>query len=276
MNNEINKISLNGVEFSIPGDPPNIYDLINEQTSSGWERNIALRRNLFRGKSLGTSVTEEQYNSIFTGRFDDMFLGDYWSINGIDWQITDFDYWLGKGDIVNENIYRHHLVITPYGHMMLGNMNDTDTTVGGYVNSKMRTVYISEINSNIENIFGSGHIYEHRSLLPVTVYNGAVVGADWFTSKAEIPNEIMIYGYPVHQNNWILDGTYKPYLYDTDSVQLALFKICPTGYINPARRSFWLRDIFSETEFALCGPGGFNYFQPASSIDKIVPVFGIC
>ena len=47
----------------------------------------------FRGKNLGTSVTSEQWAAIKAGTFKDLYLGDYWSIGGMDYIIAAFDYW---------------------------------------------------------------------------------------------------------------------------------------------------------------------------------------
>ena len=54
---------------------------------------------IYRGKSLGTSVSPEQYLAIANGSFDDMFVGDYWTVDGVLYRIAAFDYHLGKGDV---------------------------------------------------------------------------------------------------------------------------------------------------------------------------------
>ena len=45
------------------------------------ENNAGFRNSIYRGKNLGTSVTAEQWDSIESGAFDNMFIGDYWTIN---------------------------------------------------------------------------------------------------------------------------------------------------------------------------------------------------
>ena len=92
-------------------------------------------RNVFRGKNLGTSVTAAQKAAIQNGTFDDLFIGDYWVINGVNWTIADMDYWYNCGDTA---FTRHHLVIIPGGQLYSAKMNDTNTTEGGYFGSKMR------------------------------------------------------------------------------------------------------------------------------------------
>ncbi len=40
-------------------------------------------RLVFRGKNLGSAVTTEQLAAIQAGTFEDLWLGDYWVINGV-------------------------------------------------------------------------------------------------------------------------------------------------------------------------------------------------
>ena len=60
--------------------------------------NAGAHNAIYRGKNLGTSVTTAQYNAIKAGTFDDLYIGDYWVINGVTWRIAAFDYYLRCGD----------------------------------------------------------------------------------------------------------------------------------------------------------------------------------
>lgn len=51
---------------------------------------------IYRGKDLGTAVTDEQKAAIKSGTFEDLFIGDYWKINGVKYIIAAFDYYLNK------------------------------------------------------------------------------------------------------------------------------------------------------------------------------------
>ena len=72
--------------------------------------NAGAHNAIYRGKNLGTSVTTAQYNAIKAGTFDDLYIGDYWVINGVTWRIADFDYFLNCGDT---SCSTHHAVIVP-------------------------------------------------------------------------------------------------------------------------------------------------------------------
>ena len=52
----------------------------------------------YRGKYLGTSVTAEQYAAISAGTFEDLYIGDYWTIGGVNYRIAAFDYYWNCGD----------------------------------------------------------------------------------------------------------------------------------------------------------------------------------
>lgn len=62
-------------------------------TALSIEDNAATHNMVYRGKALGTSVTSEQWAAIKAGTFKDLYLGDYWSIGGVDYIIAAFDYW---------------------------------------------------------------------------------------------------------------------------------------------------------------------------------------
>ncbi len=47
-----------------------------------------MHRNVFRGKCLGESITEEQMIAIRKGSFRNLYVGDYWEINGTKYRIA--------------------------------------------------------------------------------------------------------------------------------------------------------------------------------------------
>ena len=65
---------------------------------------------IYRGKYLGESATEAQYAAISAGTFDDLYIGDYWTIGGVNYRIAAFDYYLNSGDTA---CTAHHVVLVP-------------------------------------------------------------------------------------------------------------------------------------------------------------------
>lgn len=225
------------------------------------------RRATFRGKNIGTSLTTEQRTNIQNGTFKGLFLGDYWSINGIIWRIVDFNYWYNCGDSAFTN---NHLVIMPDVPLYNAQMNTTNTTVGGYINSLMYTTNLETAKTTVNSAFGSA-VLMHRELLTNAVTNGYPSGGSWYDSTVELPNEIMMYGSYVHTPAG--DGTIIPYRYTINRQQLALFQLYPKFVAN--RTNQWLRDVCSSSLFAFVGGSGGAYCHSASNSLGVRPVFAI-
>ena len=149
---------------------------------------VELRRVIFRGKNLGTSLTAVQKAAIKAGSFKGMFLGDYWSIGGRIWRIVDMDYWYNCGDTAFTS---HHLVIMPDEALYNAQMNTTNVTTGGYVGSEMYKKNLANAKTIVNAAF-QGSVLTHREHLCNAVANGKQSGGAWFDSSIELPSEIMM------------------------------------------------------------------------------------
>ena len=210
-------------------------------------------RNVWRGKFLGNAVTAAQKAAIANGTFDDIFIGDYWTISGIDWVVADMDYFYRTGDT---DITKHHLVIVPRSGLYTHVMNDAHSTEGGYANSKMRASGLDEAKAKFTAAFGD-MIITHRELFTNAVTNGKPSGGAWMDATVELMNEIMVYGTTVFTPG--CDGATIPYLYTTNKIQLAAFQLNP-AFITVRGQWYWLRDVVSGADFAnVAGYGGAIY-----------------
>lgn len=204
-------------------------------------------RMIFRGKSLGTTVTIAQKTAIQNGTFDDLYLGDYWTINGVKWRIADFDYWYKCGDTA---FAQHHLLIVPDTNLATAKINTSLVTTGGYVGSEMYKTTLPSVKSTIEASFPD-LILSHREYLSNAVTSGYPSAGAWADSAVELMNELMVYG--THMYGPAGDGTNIPKRYTNSPRQLALFMINPLYIIADAegsRADYWLRDVVSATKFA--------------------------
>lgn len=222
---------------------------------------------IFRGKSLGSSLTAAQKAAIQDGSFEDIFLGDYWTISGVTYRVADFDYWQRCGD---QDFTRHHLIIVPDANMYSHVMNDTNTTEGGYVGSKMYTTGLDEAKTKITAAFGDA-VLTHREYLVNAVSNGRPSGGGWFDSTVELMDENMVYGSKIF--GAVSDGSTVPANYTIDKSQLALFRAVPRFMHN--RQWFWLRDVVSGADFAGVANGGNASSGGASGSGGVRPVFSI-
>lgn len=234
--------------------------------------NAATHNMVYRGKALGGSVTSEQWAAIKAGTFKDLYLGDYWSIGGVDYLIAAFNYWLTCGDTAcNTN----HLLVVPRNNLYTAGMNSSNITTGGYVGSEMYKTGLAQAKTTINNAFGSAHILNHRQYLVNAVTSGAPTGTDWYDSTVELMNENMVYG--GRQFSPMPNGATDPWNtcrnYTIDKSQLPLFHLAPWLICN--RQWYWLRDVVSAADFASVNSGGYADCNNASDASGVRPVVGL-
>lgn len=229
--------------------------------------NAGAHNAIYRGKSLGSSVTTAQYSAISAGTFDDMYIGDYWTIGGVNYRIAAFDYYLNCGDT---SCTKHHVVLVPdtclYNHVM----NDTNITTGAYVGSKMYTEGLEQAKTTIKAAF-SGHVLSKRIYLSNATANGKASAGAWCDSEVDLMCEHMVYGNGVFSP--VSDGTTIPNNYRVEKSQLPLFQHEPSRICN--RANWWLRDVISASLFADVYAYGYAGCNGASGSLGVRPAFCI-
>ena len=223
---------------------------------------------IYRGKSLGTAFTAAQSAAIRDGSFKDLYIGDYWTINGTVYRIADFDYFLRAGDT---ECTTHHAIIVPDENMDTQKMNDSNVTTGAYVGSKMYTTNMATAKNKIKTDFGSSHILAHREYLANAVSNGKQSAGAWYDSEIELMTENMVYGANIFAPG--CDGSTVPALYTIGCKQLNLFRHRPDMISN--RQTYWLRDVVSAAAFANVNGGGYCASNSASAAFGVRPAFPI-
>lgn len=226
-------------------------------------------RNVFRGKNLGTSVSTAQLAAIQAGTFEDLWLGDYWVINGVNWRIVDFDYWYDQGDTRFTN---HHLVIMPDSKLYMTQMNDTATTDGAYIGSTMYTSNLLEAKTTVTAAFGDA-VLSHREYFTNAISNDIPSAAAWYDSTVDLPNEYMLYGHAVFGKT-INTGDIASYG-TIDKTQLALFKARSYFIVNANTGSIWTRDVVNAKQFAGVNSDGCAIAPNADWNLGVRPVFAI-
>ena len=231
----------------------------------------AAHNSIYRGKSLGSSVTTEQWNAIKAGTFDNLYIGDYWSIGGVDYVIAAFDYYLNTGDT---SCTKHHVTIVPRNTLYNHVMNDTNIVTGAYIGSKMYKSGLNQSKTIITNAFGSSHILTISQLYTTTTNPDYGFGTafTWQNDSIFLMNEVNIYGcYPFTEfyrtTQW---GSDK---YSIDNSQYPIFAFDKT--MIHTRQSYWLRNVADSTSFALVyGYGTCNYYNASNSLG-VRPAFNI-
>lgn len=235
-----------------------------------------VRRNLCYSMNLGSDVTSAMVSEIEAGTFRNLPISSYFTFENFTYAIADINYYGGIGASGNR---RSSLapqatpssdVIPPIGnHLVMivrsavtgsfptAPMNDTDTTEGGYLQSKMYTEYLDPIRDAIANDFGN-------LVIPFTqVYPTDAAGTsyEYVTDTVHLMSEVNMYGHNAFGRSDIFSYDYRQY---------ALFAL-HTSYHSA--RNFWFRDIVSSTEFAYHERCGMKAKAPASTAGGIVAVF---
>ena len=229
--------------------------------------NAGAHNAIYRGKSLGSSVTTAQYSAISAGTFDDMYIGDYWTIGGVNYRIAAFDYYYRCGDT---DLTKHHIVVVPDTNLYNHVMNDTNITTGGYVGSKMYTEGLEQAKATIKAAF-SGHVLSHRIYLTNAVADGHPSAGAWCDSEVDLMCEQMVYGGAIFMP--IANGSAVYTNYRVEKSQLPLFAHTPSMISN--RQTFWLRDVVSASYFASVSYVGFASYDLASFSFGVRPAFCI-
>jgi hypothetical protein len=228
---------------------------------------------VYRGKYLGNAVTDAQYAAITAGSFDDLFIGDYWTIGGVNYRIAAFDYFYRSGDA---ELTKHHVVIVPDTSFYNAQMNSQDVAIGGYAGSLMRTTNLANAKDTINDAF-PGHVLTHRQYFTtgVAASTGIPITGAWSDSSVEIMSEIMVYGsYSfAPTSSPTTNGTTIPVNYTISKSQLPLFSFRPDLISN--RISYWLRDIVSAQNYANVNALGYTYYNGASTNYGVRPAFSI-
>lgn len=239
--------------------------------------NAGAHNAIYRGKSLGSTVTTAQYAAIKAGTFDDLYIGDYWTIGGVNYRIAAFDYYLNSGDT---SCTTHHVVIVPDTCLYNAQMHNTssggyeggaaNTTTGGYVGSDMYKSNLEQAKTTIKSAF-SGHVLKHRIYLTNAVANGRASGGAWCDSEVDLMCEQMVYGSGIFSP--VSDGSNVPANYRVEKSQLPLFQHEPSRICN--RATWWLRDVITASAFADVNYAGYAYYYDASRSVGVRPAFCI-
>ena len=189
-----------------------------------------------RCKYLGTSITDAQNTAIKNRTYEDLFIGDYWTINGVNWRIVAIDYYYNVGDT---NFGKGNVIVMPDTALYNAQINETNTTAGAYHGSLMRTQNLNNARTITRNAFGS-HLANHRIVLANSVDASGPNNWAWYDSDGvELPNEVQIYGTRV----W--GSAPKGYGVATQKQQFPLMSLGPQ-FVN-IRQNYWLQDVSSRS-----------------------------
>lgn len=246
--------------------------LPGDLTTLGYANNAGNRNAMPpRDRSLGAPTTEH-FEMIGSDKYNELFLGDYWTVEGVDWVIGDFKFWYNTGDTA---CTKPHVVAFPRNSLYTYKFNPTSTTEGGYVGSDLYKNGLTQAKQMVAAAFGSAHILNHREFLVNAVTNGKPSGSDWYDRTVDLMNENMVYG--GRQFSPMPDGSDPSRTcrnYTIDKSQLSLFRYEP--WMICSSQFYWLRDEVSPARFASITSDGIASCANASDEAGVRPIVGIC
>ena len=227
-----------------------------EQTVSVYMAGFSpeMHRNVFRGKCLGESITEEQMIAIRKGSFRNLYVGDYWEINGTKYRIADINYWRNVGYPESEKVQKPHILIVPDTVLGSGQMHISNSTYGGYRNSEMKSTRLNNIAKTLPDTFKS-LLLTHRMFS-----DGA-----WINASVDLMSEVMVHGTYI-----CADNNNKQ---TSDTQQLSLFRLCPA--LKSIGQNYCLRNVAGSQTYTLISQYGDASSDMATSTYGIRPVFAI-
>jgi len=255
------------------GDLPSTYTLLDHFINSGeieTAQIAGIKNSLYRGKNLGTSYTSEQQSQVASGKFLDLWVGDYWEINGTRYYIAAFNYYLGTGSQFTP-LTTNHITLVPAKSMYNRRMYASGLIEDGYVGTEMYTSGLDQAKTKIHADF-AGRVLTHRRWLSTEASNGAASDGAWFDSDIELMNEYMVYG-----SNVVAMHAGSPNAYEhnvgIEKSQLPLFRL--RHDLIGVNTGWWLRDVASATGFAYVGVSGAASSLTGTNVRGVRPVFSI-
>lgn len=226
-----------------------------------------MHRNIYRGKNLGSTYTAAQKTAVSTGTFEDLYIGDYWTINGQQYVIADINYYKDKQPKgLNAPEYANHLLIWPQVAWYTTRMHRANSTDGGYANCEARSLFLWNNRSFINRVdtdFGGKYSMLFYELLTTAVNGNTPSVVAWQTNcAAEAPSEAQISGQNRYAN--IVMPTYENAEYrSVGNQQFALLRLAPKFMAQP--EDYWTRDIAGGSSYVIFQKWGTPSWNMAGS-----------
>ena len=199
-----------------------------------------LHNGCFRGKYLGDTITAEQLDAIYTGTFDDIYVGDYWTIRGMNWRVAAINYFLNYSQ-GNYNGSTHpaptenHVILFPddvidlLDHGSNGISFETQTLKNAYGNSLVKSYLDTNRNSIISGMGSPLNVWFN---IVTRNAQGNPSTATWEQTSLIIPSVGQMAGY---------------YLPDTYAGELnrmfSLFRYTNKFFSPASNKNYWLVDV---------------------------------
>lgn len=224
---------------------------LNMFSGTTTENAASFHNSIYRGKDITSYLNDGTlFTRISSGTFDDLYIGDYFTmsiaVEGYTIQcnkyvLCGFDTYMNSGK--TSILTKHHAVVMPASILFTATMNDTNTTEGGYYNSKMHQTIMPLIDAGIKTVIGD-HLLTYEDILTdQTDSNGKSSHWDHYSIKSRLCSEIDVCGSMIWGNGFDSGMANK---------QLPIFKLKPEFYYGEILHWMWLVSVYNATDFVGC------------------------
>ena len=205
-----------------------------------------MHNNIYRGAALGSTFTAAQKAAVSSGTFTGLWIGDYWTIGGIQWIIVDFDYWGGT---------THHLLVMPRTGHYQGPVHPDVVAATGIRKTALMSNAVYPGTDSFQSLFNNlGFSHTIISRQGWDSARRRNTSSNKIQTVADVLSEGMVIGSkPVNSEPTEPNGTVW---ITNDSRQLSYFRMGGKMPLNPGQVS-WLSDQTSDYYFATIDDIGF-------------------
>lgn len=219
---------------------------------------------VFRGKALGSSISNLHRQGLSSGSFNDLWLGDYWTRNGVDYVVVGFNYWKNVTGVTAP----HAVVAT--------RTNITNAAFGSGMSSMASAPIYSSTVPNLENtvklVFGSNGLLT-RPMKFVSGFDGQGYPSATVTRQVTLslltPNHIMGARGPVT----VLNGITENGMYSDNQAIMPGFAMDPG--LRHAPGSTWLHGVTGPNSALCLGDDGVLTASTSAGARGVRIIFGI-
>ncbi len=151
---------------------------INTKLARIYNNNAAAHNSVYRGKNLGTSITDAQLQAVRNGSFDDLYPGDYWYLpvdGGTTALIVGCNChcytYSAEGQI---NLPNNTLCVWLKNNSWKFPINDTDTCAGHLKGSKLYNETFPALAAKLEAVLPSGCLRESTHLIADSINSSGI------------------------------------------------------------------------------------------------------
>ena len=228
----------------------------------------SFHNSIYRGKDITNYLNDGTlFTRISSGTFDDLFIGDYFTMNiTVDgYTVQCNKYVLCGFDIyLNSIVSIHHAVVMPETVLFTESINASDvtTTEGGYYNSNMQQIVLPKVATGIKAIIGE-HLISHSDVFSTKAVDGKASEWDWKPSNIRLCSEMDVFG---------SIGFGNPFDMGASNKQLPIFRLNPsfmTDMNNNNTTWMMLSTIAFNNAYSACCPNGsFGYVNSNDTSEK--------